>query len=413
MKEPWEWVEEEDILSLIRNGVAESIRLDYKACDALQKTDGKKKEISKDVAAFANSAGGTIIYGVIEDKRTRLPKDVDIGYDPADISAEWLEQVINSSIDRRISGVVINPIRLTKTHPGRVLYVVYIPESNLAPHMSVDDRFYRRFNFESVRMKEYEVRNLMRREQYPSREVVIAWRDSVINPLLGTLRREREYLERRKWAWDSYKGGLQGLGYFSEWARYSGDKEEFLELHPQIRAGIEEHDRRLAEVYARCNDLFEQIRSSSFLLDLYRKYTAPEAIEPLRVMFHTQLGHYSTPEAIVTNLFGDTPEVNRLEWLAQYIITDAEEMAVGIATTAPFWNTYGESFRALTKHPPLLTYAEVADDARSQLLTTVNGLLEGLTKTRTEIGRLHAVPMDTPAAPVAYIRGGYGFNRLG
>jgi len=31
---------------------------DYKACDSLGKNDGKKKEISKDVSAFANSAGG-------------------------------------------------------------------------------------------------------------------------------------------------------------------------------------------------------------------------------------------------------------------------------------------------------------------------------------------------------------------
>jgi len=53
MPEPWLW-EEADIISLITNGVQESLTLDYKRCDSLQKTDGKKKEISKDVSAFAN-----------------------------------------------------------------------------------------------------------------------------------------------------------------------------------------------------------------------------------------------------------------------------------------------------------------------------------------------------------------------
>ena len=39
----------------------ENIALDYKASDSLQNTEGKQNEISKDVSAFANSAGGVIV----------------------------------------------------------------------------------------------------------------------------------------------------------------------------------------------------------------------------------------------------------------------------------------------------------------------------------------------------------------
>lgn len=39
------------------------------------------------------------------------------------------------------------------------IYVVQIPESYDAPHMCKDQRFYKRYNFESVAMEEYEVRN--------------------------------------------------------------------------------------------------------------------------------------------------------------------------------------------------------------------------------------------------------------
>jgi hypothetical protein len=56
MKQPWEW-DEDDLQTLILNGTQESIELDYKACDALAQTEGKKNELSKDVSAFANSAG--------------------------------------------------------------------------------------------------------------------------------------------------------------------------------------------------------------------------------------------------------------------------------------------------------------------------------------------------------------------
>ena len=82
---PRDW-KEADVLALITNGVKESLELDYKQCASLQKTDGKKKEISKDVSAFANSAGGTIVYGMIENGQS--PINIDVGYDPTDISKE-------------------------------------------------------------------------------------------------------------------------------------------------------------------------------------------------------------------------------------------------------------------------------------------------------------------------------------
>ena len=88
MTDPKDWTEA-DLLRLINDGEEESLTLDYKACDALQKTDGKKREVSKDVSAFANSVGGTIVYGITEDGHK--PKDPDDGYDPAEITKEWLE----------------------------------------------------------------------------------------------------------------------------------------------------------------------------------------------------------------------------------------------------------------------------------------------------------------------------------
>jgi len=155
--EPWEWTED-DLLQLITDQVQESLTLDYKAAPALEKTDPKKVEMSKDVSAFANSAGGTLVYGMVE--TGHLPTHLDNGYDPAEIAREWLEQVINTRIQRRIEGVRINQVALVKTHPNRVAYVVHVPQSDRAPHMAGDKRFYKRFNFQSVMMEEYEVRDV-------------------------------------------------------------------------------------------------------------------------------------------------------------------------------------------------------------------------------------------------------------
>jgi predicted HTH transcriptional regulator len=80
---------EDDVRSLINNSIQESIGLDYKESSALDKTDRRKIEISKDISAFANSAGGMIIYGISENKH--VPTGFDFGSDPNIITKEWLE----------------------------------------------------------------------------------------------------------------------------------------------------------------------------------------------------------------------------------------------------------------------------------------------------------------------------------
>ncbi|WP_395351810.1 helix-turn-helix domain-containing protein [Variovorax sp. UC122_21] len=162
--EPWKWTEE-DLLELISSEVQESLELDYKRCEALQKSEGKKNELSKDVSAFANAAGGIIVYGIKEDGH--FPIGIDEGLDPEEISKEWIEQVINSKIHRRISGILVNQVQLKTTAPGRVAYVIYIPQSSNAPHQAADKRFYKRFNFESTPMEEYEIRDVMNRATAP------------------------------------------------------------------------------------------------------------------------------------------------------------------------------------------------------------------------------------------------------
>lgn len=146
----------EFIESLIKNEIEESINVDFKSSAALSKLDAKKKEISKDVSAFANSNGGIIIYGVNEINH----KASELSFvDGNEFTKEWLEQVISSTIQRNIPDLKIFPIRKDGKIENTV-YVVQIPESFEAPHIAKDKKFYKRYNFESVAMEEYEVRNL-------------------------------------------------------------------------------------------------------------------------------------------------------------------------------------------------------------------------------------------------------------
>lgn len=150
----------DDIISLVDNEVEESIHLEFKDADALGKTDNKKKELSKDIASFANSDGGVIIYGIKEENH----KAHSISFvDGNEFAKEWIEQLINSTIHRHIPDLKIIPVRFDSSIE-KTVYVIIIPKSTEAPHISRDKRFYKRFNFESVIMEEYEIRQLYGRK---------------------------------------------------------------------------------------------------------------------------------------------------------------------------------------------------------------------------------------------------------
>jgi hypothetical protein len=110
-----------------------------------------------------------------------VPTGIDSGYAPTDITREWLEQVINSTIQRRIDGIRIKQIELKKSNAGRVIYVVSIPQSKRAPHMAEDHIFYRRFNYQSIPMEEYEVRDISSRADVPDLSLQFLFESNSVN----------------------------------------------------------------------------------------------------------------------------------------------------------------------------------------------------------------------------------------
>ena len=158
---------QKEIEKIINSQTEESINLDFKRAGSLNKNDEKKKEISKDVSAFANSDGGLIIYG-IEERNHKASNYSFINGN--EITKEWLEQIINSRIQRKIDGLLIDPVRIDNKIEQSI-YVVKIPRSLNAPHMTSEKRFYKRYNFESLMMEEYEVRNLYNRQEKTSLKI--------------------------------------------------------------------------------------------------------------------------------------------------------------------------------------------------------------------------------------------------
>jgi hypothetical protein len=178
MKPTTEW-RENDLTQMIADEAEENINTEFKRAEAVENmnvpafAERCKTDIGKDVSCFANSAGGRIIYGIEEDERQPHKATALSPIDPNKCSKERLEQVINSRIQPRIQGLLIHPISLRQVQqPGKVVYVVQIPQSFTA-HQASDYRYYKRFNFESVAMEDYEVRQAMNRQIKPSYHVLL------------------------------------------------------------------------------------------------------------------------------------------------------------------------------------------------------------------------------------------------
>lgn len=189
MKYPWQW-DITDLENLI--GQSESLRLEFKDArllDLNQKKNSVNKvtlELSKEVSAFANSEGGTLVVGIEEDK-TSKPRialqiaGVDINY----WNPERLQQILDSNISPPLPGIRVKPIYLDEEKTICV-YVIYIPAGTTA-YQAKDYVYYGRSEFESKALPDHEIRMRMFRGKIPNATILMKnaiLREIESNPML-------------------------------------------------------------------------------------------------------------------------------------------------------------------------------------------------------------------------------------
>lgn len=126
-----------DLMSLIENAVPESRTLDYKEALSMG-SDEEKKELLSDVASFANTSGGDMVFGMVEErdatnKQTGLPsRAVGLTVSSMDATTLSLLNLIRDGIAPQIIGIQVQPV---EGKDGKRLIVLRIPSSYNAPHM--------------------------------------------------------------------------------------------------------------------------------------------------------------------------------------------------------------------------------------------------------------------------------------
>lgn len=155
------------IRRLVDSAEPEGTTLDYKQ-EIIFGSGSDRRELAKDVVSFANEIGGTLVYGIPENRVN--PQAVPTPQRPYGIASipgvtQRLEDIFAGAISPLLPEYRIREIQLSE-YPGKVCYIVWTPESWIGPHMVhgySDGRYYRRGQFRAVVMTERDVDERYRR----------------------------------------------------------------------------------------------------------------------------------------------------------------------------------------------------------------------------------------------------------
>lgn len=149
-----------DIQILVDAGVMENRQLDYKRELPRNLGGDNKREFCKDVAAFANSEGGTLIYGINETESGQ-PDIVGIEIQDVDTLTQQLNQIIRANIEPTLYDFALKVIPINGEN--NYLLLVDIAKSWSGPHaVKVNQstyRFFTRVNTDNVGLDIPGIRN--------------------------------------------------------------------------------------------------------------------------------------------------------------------------------------------------------------------------------------------------------------
>lgn len=137
-------ITKDDLQALIDNSELEGKTIEYKQ-SLPDNSDSDKKEFLADISSFSNASGGDLIYGITEDRNKGIPKKLEgLTIENVDREINRLESMIRDGIKPRISGIVIQPIKVLES---KVALLIRIPRSWNSPHcvtLKGHDKFYAR-----------------------------------------------------------------------------------------------------------------------------------------------------------------------------------------------------------------------------------------------------------------------------
>src|SRR5665213_10933 len=134
-------IDETDLQRLITNEAAESLYIDYKR-QSYGGSDSDRAEFLADISSFANTSGGDLVIGMVEDKG--VPTAFSGLQIDVDAEKRRLEEIARGGLEPRVRNISIHAIR---RQDGTSVLIVRMPRSYAGPHrvtLKGRSRFYAR-----------------------------------------------------------------------------------------------------------------------------------------------------------------------------------------------------------------------------------------------------------------------------
>jgi len=134
-------------------------------------------QLSKQISAFSNSGGGTLVYGVKD--TSVLPREIDNGGVSLKLrgksTKEWLEDIIPNTVEFALSEFNVYFVTRNNSESeiaeGKGIFLISIPDSDHAPHQAKDSKYYARVGGKSRPLGHRLVMDIINRSKNPKMEL--------------------------------------------------------------------------------------------------------------------------------------------------------------------------------------------------------------------------------------------------
>jgi hypothetical protein len=210
-----------------------------------------------------------------------------------------------------------------------------------------------------------------------SPQIVRAWFDTVLNPIIRALTTEADVLARGNLTWKTEVQRFASLVPVREHLieEVHPNLDQILSLHPEFNAPIAEHDKRLPPLTEACLRLQVALTASGVL---------GQALD--RVILERP------PDKSVDQFLGGFDPEDHLKVITDCVINSVGKLP-GYYETAPIWNKHRDQFVAVLRTVEVSPLWQATTTARGAFETAVGELMDKLKAFRNELSLSTGVPI--------------------
>lgn len=210
--------------------------------------------------------------------------------------------------------------------------------------------------------------------------IIRAWFDTIMNPLVEALTEEIRFLEKKNWTWFFRSKQLESVRYISSLIGHEAwpNMEQFVNVYPDYKNKFEIYDELVQELTSQCDALHTSITKSSKLLEIYQRTTSSDELLKL--------------DRNIITLFGAYPQEDHLNLIAQYIVNNIDYLPY-YYYPAPYWNRYRDEFMTVLGESNIQKLYAITIEVGENLEKFIEDLLRDLKTHREKLSFEYDVPI--------------------